>query len=140
MGCIRFSSLPSTATLSSLLVSAPIPHHFSNRRARTNEIHSFVVKSLVPDDHFFLPVSPVLSVLSVSGRDRPNSVVSTRQCCTFGSPVQGPGAGVNKLSDRNRGTGSCGSIRLVTVSFSCLLDFLNCDCHCMSSETMPDAD
>lgn len=36
--------------------------------------------------------------------------------------MQGPGAGVNKLSGRDRGTGSCGSIRLVTVSFSCLLD------------------
>lgn len=116
----------SAATLSCLLVSASIPHHFSNRRARTNEIHSFVVNVfsrmiVVSSSSFPSPVET-----------GPNSVVSTRHCCTFGRPVQGPGVGVNKLSDRNRCTGSCGSIRLVTVSFSCLPDFLNCDCHCMS--------
>lgn len=104
------------------------PSHITSATAGHERMRLILCdQNLVPDDRCFL------LVLSVSGRDRPNSVVLTRHCCTFGNPVQGPGAGVNKLSDRNRGTGSCGSIRLDRFFFFfCLLDFLDCDCHCMS--------
>lgn len=123
MGRIRSSSFPDTATLTCLLVSAPIPHHFSNRRARTNEIHSFVVKVLsrvIIASFLFLLfspscLSPVETGLTLSFQ--PDTAAPSRVQCRAQVRVS-----ANLVTE----TGARGRVGVSgwSVSFSCLLDLI----------------